>query len=158
MTLTDWPRWIVRWRDTWLQAPVSLAHPDGRAWERKEIGDRGEELAARWLRTEGRCRVLYRNFRAPDGGEVDIVCRHGDVLVFAEVKTRTSTAWGRPADAVTRDKEELIVRGAHEWMRLLHWPQIAFRFDIVEVLLIPGEKPHLNWLQAAFTLPERLRW
>ena len=68
MTLTDWPRWIVRWRDTWLQAPVSLAHPDGRAWERKEIGDRGEELAARWLRTEGRCRVLYRNFRAPDGG------------------------------------------------------------------------------------------
>lgn len=98
--------------------------------------------------------MLYRNYRAPCGGEVDVVCRHGKVLAFVEVKTRTSTAWGRPAQAVTVEKQELIVRGATSWLQLLGFPEIAWRFDVVEVLLIPGDKPRVNWIQAAFNTAE----
>ena len=120
--------------------------------ERAELGLLGEDLAAAWLRRNGR-RVLHRNFRAPHGGEVDIVCRHKDVLSFAEVKTRTSDAFGRPADAVNPDKQRLIQRGASEWMRLLGRPKIKFRFDIVEVLLIDGEPPRVSVIENAFQMP-----
>lgn len=117
------------------------------------MGLLGEDLAEVWLRRNGR-KVLYRNFRAPHGGEVDIVCRHKDALVFTEVKTRTSDAFGRPADAVNPDKQRLIQRGASEWMRLLGRPKIKFRFDIVEVLLVDGKLPAVNVIENAFQMPE----
>jgi len=98
-------------------------------------------------------KILYRNFRAPHGGEVDLVCREGDTLVFAEVKTRTSEAFGSPAEAVTREKERLIARGALEWLRLLHHPDIYYRFDIVEVRMVAAEA-EVTLIRNAFTLPE----
>ena len=124
--------------------------------DKDAVGRHGEDIAARWLWTRG-CKVLYRNYRGPDGGELDIVCRHGKVLAFAEVKTRTSEAFGRPAQAVTPDKQALIVRGATAWLRLLGCPDIQWRYDVVEVLLIPGEKPRVNWIQAAFNTDELSR-
>ena len=72
--------------------------------DKDTIGKWGEHLAARWLR-KNRRKVLYRNYRAPHGGEVDIVWRHGDTLSFVEVKTRTSTDFGRPGQAVTPAKD-----------------------------------------------------
>lgn len=125
----------------------------GRALGREEIGLLGENLAVKELTRQGR-KVLYRNFRGPNRGEVDIVARHHQVLTFVEVKTRTSAAFGRPADAVTQDKQRLIQRGAQEWLRLLGHPRIPFRFDIVEVLLIAGEKPRLNVIENAFSMPD----
>ena len=91
-------------------------------------------MAARFLRSHG-YKILYRNFRAHRGGEVDVVCRDGDTLVFVEVKTRTSELFGRPADAVNKAKQELITRGAMAWLRMLDRPGILFRFDIVEVVV-----------------------
>lgn len=82
------------------------------------------------------------------------MARHGEVLAFVEVKTRTSTAFNRPADAVTRDKQRLIQRGGLEWLRLLGFPKVKVRFDIVEVLLIEGEVPHFNVIEDAFQLPD----
>lgn len=117
------------------------------------MGRRGEEVAARWLYAHGG-KVLYRNYRAPKGGEVDIVCREGKVLCFVEVKTRTSTAFGRPALAVTVDKQALILRGASAYLRLLRVRDIPWRLDVVEVLLIPGEKPAVNWIKSAFNTDE----
>lgn len=127
----------------WLGAP----------WSRSEIGLIGEHMAVRYLRSRDR-RVLYRNYRGPNRGEVDIVARHHDVLTFVEVKTRTSSAFGRPADAVTPDKQRLIQRGALAWLRLLGNPKIKFRFDIMEVLLIPGELPQLHLIENAFQMPD----
>jgi putative endonuclease len=118
-----------------------------------EIGLMGEHIAARWLSTHGRS-VLYRNYRGVNRGEVDIVARHRDVLTFIEVKTRTSTAFGRPADAVGPDKQRLIQRGAQDWLRLLDQPRIKFRFDIAEVILIEGELPHIHIIENAFQLPD----
>ena len=120
---------------------------------RAETGLLGELLAAKHLQERGR-EILRRNHRGPHRGEVDIVARHGDVLTFVEVKTRTSSAFGRPADAVTADKQRLIQRGALDWLRLLGNPRIAIRFDIAEVLLIDGEVPRINLIENAFTLPD----
>lgn len=107
------------------------------------IGELGEKIARIYLRGEGR-KILYRNFRAPRGGEVDIVARDGEVLSFVEVKTRTSEAFGRPLEAVDKRKQALIQRGANEWLRLLGTRDIAWRFDVVEVVLLEGEKPRVN--------------
>ena len=120
---------------------------------RSEIGLLGELLAAKHLQSHGR-RVLFRNYRGLHRGEVDIVARHGQTLSFIEVKTRTSTAFGRPADAVNHDKQKLIQRGALDWLRQLGNPRIAVRFDIAEVILIPDELPQLHLIEAAFSLPD----
>jgi putative endonuclease len=102
---------------------------------------------------------LYRNFRAPGGGEIDVVCRHGEVLCFVEVKTRTSEKYGRPAMAVDLPKKMLMLRGASHWLRLLGWPEIAWRYDIVEVMLVVGGPPDVHWIQGAFdTTAVRREW
>ncbi len=107
------------------------------------IGALGERIACAHLRGEGR-KVLYRNFRAPRGGEVDIVARDGRVLSFVEVKTRTSEEFGRPLDAVDKRKQALMMRGGNEWLRLLGTREIAWRYDVVEVILVEGEKPRVH--------------
>ncbi len=103
------------------------------------LGREGEKLAARYLKRNG-FKVLYRNFRGPKGGEVDIVCRDKScgMLVFVEVKTRSSAEIANPADAVTAEKEELMNRGADAWLRMLGHPDIKYRFDIVEVVMRDG--------------------
>lgn len=132
---------------------LAAGEEDGR-WK-QEVGKLGERLAARFLKKEG-MKILYRNFRAPKGGELDLVCRDGDTLVFAEVKTRTSLRFGRPAEAVNKKKQMLIVRGALEWLRLLDHPDLLFRFDVVEVLLRDGEVAEINLIRNAFNLPGHL--
>jgi putative endonuclease len=122
------------------------------------LGRRGEQWAAAHLRRNG-YKVLYRNFRTPRGGEVDLVCRdkRRNELVFIEVKTRTRTDFGRPGEAVTREKQKLIARGALAWLRLLDNPDIIYRFDIAEVMF-DGKKAEVTLIDNAFTLPEPLRW
>jgi len=123
---------------------------------RHVLGQRGEAIAARHLRKLG-YKILYRNYRAPHGGEADLVCRDRDTLVFVEVKTRTSEAFGTPAQAVTLPKQRLIARGALAWLKLLDKPDIHYRFDIVEVR-IEGKKIEANVIRNAFTLPEPYRY
>ena len=110
------------------------------------MGREGERLAARHLRRRG-FKVLYRNFRPRGGGEIDLVARERETLVFIEVKTRAPGGLGRPADAVDAEKEEALTRGAHEWMRLLgeeRTEKIAVRIDIVEVILPVKGKPQIT--------------
>jgi putative endonuclease len=114
------------------------------------LGRRGEKLAARHLNHLG-YKVLYRNFRHGAGGEIDIVCRHGEVLVFVEVKTRSSEDFGRPLDAVDRKKQWRIVRGAMAWLRMLDLPDLTFRFDVVEVLM--SEPVEIRVIENAFHMP-----
>ena len=70
------------------------------------------------------------------------------------MKTRTNVAQYRPADAVTAEKRALVQRGAREWLRLLGRPKVAFRFDIIEVVLTEGRLPHINVIEHAFQMPE----
>lgn len=119
------------------------------------LGKWGEEEASRHLKLIG-WKILRRNFRAPGGGEVDLVCRDHDTLVFAEVKTRRSEELGRPLAAVDRKKQQLIRRGALYWLRLLEMPDITFRFDVVEVLAT--DPVEIRVIESAFTLPNPLRY
>ena len=116
-------------------------------------GTRGEKLAGRFLRRQG-FKILYRNFRSRRGGEIDLVCREGDTLVFVEVKTRTREDFGRPLEAVNRQKQRRISLGALAWLRLLGNPDILFRFDIVEVMLTMEGKPRIELVRNAFPLAE----
>src|SRR3954449_4826178 len=117
------------------------------------LGTRGENLACRFLRRNG-YKILYRNFRGRTGGEIDVVCRDRDTLVFVEVKTRTREDFGRPLDAINRAKRNRISRGGLAWLRLLDDPDILFRFDVVEVIVAEDAEPRLEILQNAFSLPK----
>jgi putative endonuclease len=121
---------------------------------RHRLGRRGERLAERHLRAE-RFKILYRNFRAPGGGEVDLVCRDRtcDTLVFVEVKTRRGEKFGAPIEAVDLAKQKLIARGALAWLRLLDHPEINYRFDVVEVRMRDDEA-EIHLIRDAFPLPE----
>lgn len=158
------PRWLSRLYythvDRSLRRTVALAAEreameDGE-WNRF-LGDLGERLAAKALRRDG-LKVLYRNYRAPKGGEVDIVCRERDFLVFIEVKTRSSTDFGRPVRAVDEAKQLLIVKGALSWLRELDFPEVRFRFDVVEVILREGQPPEIEHLRNVFQMPEPYRY
>lgn len=133
-----------------------MEKPDGSRVDKDTIGAWGEHLAALWLRRHGR-KVLYRNYRAPHGGEVDIVARHGKFLTFVEVKTRTSMERGRPAEAVTPAKEQLVLRGANAWLRMLDHAttSIPTRCDIVEVIVRHGETPQISVIEGAFRADAR---
>lgn len=135
----------------WLKRPARTKPlPD-----HLQFGQWGERAAERFLRQNG-FSVLYRNFRPPCGGEVDLVCRDKPegTLVFVEVKTRATDERGRPADAVDYDKQRLVARGAMAWLRLLNFPDIHFRFDIVEVLATDRDNPEITLIRNAFPLPE----
>ena len=113
----------------------------------------GEKLARRFLRRNG-YKILYRNFKGRSGGEIDVVCRDQDTLVFVEVKTRTREDFGRPIEAVDRQKQKRISRGALAWLRMLDNPEILFRFDVVEVVFVETSKPRLEIVRNAFQLSE----
>ena len=114
-------------------------------------GALGEKLACRFLRRNG-YKLLYRNFKGRSGGEIDIVCRDNDTLVFVEVKTRTREDFGRPFSAVDRQKQKRISRGGLAWLRRLDNPDILFRFDVVEVIVSDDAKPRLELIKNAFPL------
>ena len=118
------------------------------------LGKHGEKLAARFLRSHG-FKILYRSFRGRQGGEIDLVCRDRDTLVFVEVKTRTREDFGRPLEAVNLEKQRRISLGGLAWLRLLGDPDILFRFDVVEVVIAEGTDPRLELIRNAFQLSER---
>jgi putative endonuclease len=125
-----------------LAGAVSHRLRDSKA-EHIERGVAGETLACRHLQRAG-YKILYRNFRGRTGGELDIVCRDRDTLVFVEVKTRSSEDFGRPFETVRADQQRRISRGALAWLRMLDNPDILFRFDVVEVVMREGGKPPLR--------------
>ena len=93
-------------------------------------------------------RVLDRNFRV-DEGELDIVARRGDVLVFCEVKTRRSDLWGSPAEAVAWKKQQRLRRLAARWMHARRPGPVEVRFDVVSIVMRDGE-PEITHLPGAF--------
>ncbi|HET7511627.1 MAG TPA: YraN family protein [Chthoniobacterales bacterium] len=114
---------------------------------------RGEKIAARYLRRHG-FKILYRNFRGRQGGELDLVCRDRDTLVFVEVKTRTRQDYGRPLEAVTRKQQRRIALGGLAWLRLLGDPDVRFRFDVVEVVIAEDGPAQVELIQDVISLPE----
>jgi len=121
---------------------------------RMALGERGEKFAARYLRRHG-YKILIRRFKGR-GGQIDLVCRHKDWLVFVEVKTRKGEEYGAPSESVKREKQTHASKTALDYLRLLDHPQVRWRFDIVEVILPDGARrpADIRLIQNAFDLSE----
>ena len=96
-----------------------------------EVGQAGEGLAAAWYENSG-FRILDRNWRTRSG-ELDLVAARGDLVVFCEVKTRTSRHYGTGADAVGRAKQRRIRALAVEWLQSSRRHYAEVRFDVADV-------------------------
>lgn len=118
--------------------------------DRKEIGQLGEEMALRYLRRQG-YRILERNFRCRLG-EIDLIAREKEELVFIEVKTRTSTRFGLPQEAVNWEKQRRLSRLAQFYLVSRGLAGINCRFDVVAILLTNGGKPRIEIIKDAFPL------
>ena len=119
-------------------------------------GELGERAARKHLKKLG-LKFLTANFRS-DRGEIDLVFRDEDCLVFVEVKARSSEDWTRPAAAVDARKRRLLSQTALDYLKLLKNPQVKIRFDIVEVLLTNGEVREVRHLPNTFPLTKPYRY
>jgi putative endonuclease len=119
-------------------------------------GKLGERAAKQYLQAQG-LKFLIANFRS-QRGEIDLIFRDADCLVFTEVKTRSSEEWTRPAAAVDARKRRLLSQTALDYLRLLKNPPVKFRFDIVEVLLREGEAREIRHLPNTFPLSKPYRY
>lgn len=116
---------------------------------RRQKGDRGEDLAARFLEKRG-YKILARNHRTRLG-ELDIIAKKDGVLVFVEVKTRHSTRFGPAKAAVTFSKQNKISALALEYLARTGQTRKKARFDVVAVDLAQGE-PRSELIENAFNL------
>lgn len=115
----------------------------------------GERQAERFLLAKG-YRILGRRVRVSVRDELDLVARDGEVLVFVEVKTRKTEAFGRPAEAVDRGKRHTVSRAAVRYLQRLKYPRVNFRFDVVEVVGEEGDlAPVVRHIENAFVLDSR---
>jgi putative endonuclease len=119
-------------------------------------GRLGEAAAKAHLRKSG-LKFLTAGFRSKRG-EIDLIFRDRDCLVFVEVKTRSSEAWTRPAAAVNQAKRRRLSATALDYLRLIGNPGVPIRFDIVEVLLSGDAIREIRHLPNTFSLTPPFRY
>jgi len=113
---------------------------------KQDQGTAGEDLALEHLRQQG-LRLVTRNFRCK-GGELDLIMRHGETLVFVEVRAHHDEGYGTPAETITRAKQRRLIRAAGFYLQK-HRLDVACRFDVVAVTL-GAPAPRVDWIQDAF--------
>jgi putative endonuclease len=116
---------------------------------RQRYGKLNENLAVNYLKRQG-CRIVERNFRTARG-EIDIIARDGDTLVFVEVKARRSRSRGSPKEAVTPEKQRRISLAALQYLKTAPSPLNRARFDVVAILTEAGPA-QIEWIRNAFEL------
>ncbi len=114
---------------------------------RHTFGEWGEELAARQLEAAG-FDVVARGFRCRFG-EIDIIARKADLLIFCEVKSRRRDSFTSPLEAVGRTKQARLVKTAGWYLNSRGWDGDV-RFDVIAVLARPGRRPEIEWIEDAF--------
>jgi putative endonuclease len=114
---------------------------------RRQLGDTGEDLAAAALKKQG-YKILERNYTTPLG-EIDLIARHDKTLVIVEVKTRKSTRFGSPQEAVSAAKQAKLRRLADYYMKGKRLTGTAVRFDVVAITLSDAG-PQIEIISNAF--------
>ena len=102
----------------------------------QKVGQAGEMIAAAYLEAEG-YHIVARNYRSARG-EIDLIAKYEEKLIFIEVKTRQSRKHGFPEEAVSKQKEQMIIQTAEAYIEETDWQQ-DIRFDILSIELEP---PH----------------
>ncbi len=122
----------------------------------KTFGDRGEEIAAKYLERNG-YRILDRNYRF-ERSELDLIASSpdekggaGSELVFVEVKIRSGLGFGRPEEAVSEAKRRHLVRAAQAYLHERRLEKARCRFDVISILLrAANEEPQIEHFERAF--------
>lgn len=112
------------------------------------LGVLGEELAYQYLSRQG-YKILIRNYEC-SLGEIDLIAKHDGVLVFAEVKTRSSSEMGEPAEAITYQKRRQIIQVAQYYLKRYGIRDYPCRFDVVSIRIVASEEPKIEVIQNAF--------
>lgn len=110
------------------------------------LGAKGEDLAAEYLRDKGHI-IIERNWRF-SGYEVDIISEDHEFIVFVEVKTRSTSHWGNPEEAIGKQRMRRMINGASNYLKLNNIDRPA-RFDIVAII-IDGEEKEIEYFEDAF--------
>lgn len=113
----------------------------------KETGIKGEQIARNFLENLG-YNILFTNWRF-EKKEVDIIATHNNLLIFVEVKTRTSFDFGYPEEAVDSKKQTFLKTAADEFL-YLHPQHEQLRFDIISILLKGDAVKELKHIEDAF--------
>ncbi len=117
---------------------------------RNILGQRGEELAVKYLLAAG-YRIIARNHRN-HYGEIDIIAREDQSLVFVEVKTRKNDLFSHPSEAVTLKKQMQISKAALDYLSRNNLAEVAARFDVVAIILPDSGPPQIDLIRNAFDL------
>ena len=118
-------------------------------WLNRILGNRGERCAARFLRRKG-FKILVRQC-AGRLGEIDLIARDGDAIVFVEVKTRRTDSAGQPFEAVTAAKQRKLTNLALAYLKRHGLLEQRARFDVVTLLWPEGQRrPQIEHYQNAF--------
>ena len=115
---------------------------------RQILGDKGEKQAARYLKKKG-YKIVTSNYKC-QYGEIDLIARDADILIFIEVKTRTSCDFGGPAAAVDFRKQKQISKVAHHYLVTHHNDDVDARFDVISILSPNGKKTEIEHIINAF--------
>jgi putative endonuclease len=119
--------------------------------DRQRLGRRAEDVAASYLRSQG-LQILLRNFRRR-AGELDIIARHGEVLVIIEVRTRAHARFGGAAASVGRSKQRRLVRAAQQLLQQRReLARLPARFDVIVVHEPESARARVQWIQHAFAV------
>ena len=113
------------------------------------LGDSGEDLAAAFLEARG-WKVLHRNFRL-GRYEIDLIVSRDDLVAFVEVKTRTGSRFGHPAEAVTLEKRTRVTRVAEGWLEQYGSSRLVCRFDVIAVTIGDHDSPKIEHIEHAWS-------
>ena len=116
--------------------------------QKKELGKRGEDIAIKFLKEKG-YKIIERNYRCPMG-EVDVVAEDKETLVFVEVKTRTSTNFGLPEEAISYRKKQHLSRIASFYLIYHKIKEANCRFDVVSILMESDKIKDIHLIKNAF--------
>lgn len=104
---------------------------------KKKLGNLGEKLAAEYLEKK-KYKIIEKNFYCKQG-EIDIIAKNKNELVFIEVKTRSNTNFGTPSEAVDYKKQKHIYKAAKYYLYKNKISEIPIRFDVIEILIKDGK-------------------
>ena len=115
---------------------------------RQRLGESGEEIACRELGARGYA-ILARRYRTRHG-EIDIVARDGDTIVFIEVKLKTTGEFGAAVESVTPWKQRRVAAMAVDYLARNRMIDRPCRFDVVAIDLLEGGEPRITVIPSAF--------
>ena len=102
-------------------------------YKRHIIGKCGENIAIKYLK-ENNYKIIEKNFLCKQG-EIDIICTNGEYIIFTEVKTRSNFLYGRPSEAVNKEKQKHMYKAAKYYLYLHKMDEYFVRFDVIEIYI-----------------------